>query len=84
MAALDGFVLLTATCRSTAVQREHIVAFPLQQRLRKRAKLCTLYVHCLICSLRRKLEMNLSSVCYLLRKLCVVLDSDSSLYEPFV
>jgi hypothetical protein len=33
----SGFILLTATCRSTTIHRERIVAFPLQQWLRERA-----------------------------------------------
>ena len=48
MATLNGFILLTATCRSTAIQVEHIVAFLLQRWLRKRATFYTLY-HCLSC-----------------------------------
>jgi len=47
MATLIAFVLLAATYRLTSVQREHIVAFQLQQWLRERAtSLHYMYVAC--------------------------------------
>ena len=36
---LNGFVLLTATCMSTTMLREYIVAFPWQQCLLEYAKM---------------------------------------------
>jgi hypothetical protein len=39
MTTLNTGVLMTATCRSTALQRKRIVVFPRQQWLRERATL---------------------------------------------
>jgi hypothetical protein len=49
MATLNGFILLKATCIS-ALQRQGIVAFPLEQWLHEGAKMlhCTLIAYLII------------------------------------
>jgi len=52
MATLDSFILLTATCRSTTIQRELTAAFSFRQWLSERATvLGYMYIAYLDCTL---------------------------------
>jgi hypothetical protein len=75
MGKLNAFILLTATCRSTAIKREQILVFPRQQQLCKCSTiLCYVYIANLVCIIWTLTDERISEARYSKTK-CTIEDS---------